>query len=79
MTARIPDSMDGDLAHNDPDLVEEVGLALMDVALGEAGVKVEIDAAGTPQVTWPRDCTEHLGRLLIHALRVRMLRVEEIG
>jgi hypothetical protein len=69
----VPDRLPAELPHDDPDLVEALGLALTDVAFSDAGVVVLDRGDGTVSVGWPKTSLEPLGRRLLDALRRRGL------
>ena len=72
----VPDALDGDLPHDDPELIEAIGLALTEVAFSESGVVVVDRGDGTAFVGWPSTSLEPLGRKLLDALRKRGLEIE---
>lgn len=73
----VPDVLDGDLPHDDPELVEALGLALTEVAFSETGVVVVDRGDGTAFVGWPSTSLEPLGRKLLDALRRRGLDIDD--
>jgi hypothetical protein len=72
----VPDALEGDLPHDDPDLVEALGLALTEVAFSETGVVVVDRGDGTAFVGWPSTSLEPLGRKLLDAIRRRGLDID---
>ncbi len=66
MTHHVPDGLNEDLPHADPDLVEDVGLAFSE-AINQLA---ESDGSFGP---------DESGRILLDALRRVLLKVERIG
>lgn len=73
----VPDVLAGELPHDDPELIEALGLALTEVAFSDTGVVVIDRGDGTAFVGWPSSSIEPIGRLLLDALRRRGLEIDE--
>lgn len=72
MPDHIPDALNEDLPHADPDLVEDVGLAFFEVV-------EQIQDSPPPDDEGTSYGPDEMGRLMLDALRRALLKVERIG